>query len=49
MPVERTSIDVGRIVEHPWLSQQLAEAALRSPRWDAARGRPTHAATTTSP
>jgi hypothetical protein len=41
IPAERTSIDLGRIVEHPWLSQQLAEAAMRSSRWDAARGRPT--------
>ena len=40
MPPERTSIDLGRIVEHPWLSQQLAEAALRSSRWNAARGAP---------
>ena len=36
----RISIDMGRIVEHPWLSQRLAEAALASPRWDARRGRP---------
>jgi hypothetical protein len=40
IPASRTSIDLGRIVEHPWLSQQLAEAALRSSRWDAVRGRP---------
>jgi hypothetical protein len=40
LPASRTSIDLGRIVEHPWLSQQLAEAALRSPRWNAARGKP---------
>ena len=40
MPAGRTSIDLGRIVEHPWLSQQLAEAALRSSRWNAARGAP---------
>lgn len=39
-PDGRVSLDVGRIVEHPWLSQQLAEAALRSPRWNAARGKP---------
>jgi hypothetical protein len=35
----RISIDVGRIVEHPWLSQRLAEAALQSARWDARRGK----------
>ncbi len=34
------SIDVGRIIEHPWLSQRLAEAALHSPRWDADLGKP---------
>jgi hypothetical protein len=38
-PDGRVSIDVGRIVEHPWLSQRLAEAALHSPRWDAGRGK----------
>lgn len=38
-PAERTSLGVGRILEHPWLSQQLAAAALHSPQWDAARGR----------
>jgi hypothetical protein len=40
LPAERISIDVGRIIEHPWLSQRLAESALRSPRWDAVRGKP---------
>jgi hypothetical protein len=40
LPAERISIDVGRIIEHPWLSQRLAETALHSPRWDAARGTP---------
>ena len=39
-PGGHVSIDVGRIVEHPWLSQRLAEAALHSPRWDANRGKP---------
>lgn len=38
-PDRRVSIGVGRVVEHPWLSQRLAEAALRSPRWDAGRGK----------
>lgn len=40
LPSERISIDVGRIIEHPWLSRRLAEAALHSPRWDPARGKP---------
>jgi hypothetical protein len=39
-PPARRSFDLGRIVEHPWLSQQLAEAALRSSRWNATTGRP---------
>jgi hypothetical protein len=39
-PDGRVSIDVGRIIEHPWLSQRLAEAALRSSRWDAGHGKP---------
>jgi len=39
LPDGHVSIDVGRIVEHPWLSQRLAEAALHSPRWDADRGK----------
>jgi hypothetical protein len=40
LPMASMSIDVGRIVEHPWLSQLLAAAALRSSRWDAMRGAP---------
>jgi len=48
LPAERISIDVGRIVEHPWLSRRLAETALHSPRWDPARGSRA-AETTTSP
>ena len=39
-PAERVSLGVGRILEHPWLSQQLAAAALHSPHWDAALGKP---------
>jgi hypothetical protein len=39
LPAERISIDVGRIIEHPWLSQRLAEAALRSPRDSGAASR----------
>ena len=40
LPAERISIDVGRIVEHPWLSRRLAETALHSPRWDPEHGKP---------
>ena len=40
LPAERISIDVGRIIEHPWLSRRLAEAALHSRHWDPARGKP---------
>jgi hypothetical protein len=40
LPNARMSIGVGRIVEHPWLSEQLASAALRSSRWNPDLGRP---------
>lgn len=40
LPDARMSVGVGRIVEHPWLSEQLAVAALRSSRWNADTGRP---------
>jgi len=40
LPMGRMSIDVGRIIEHPWLSQLLAAAASRSSRWDAVLGVP---------
>jgi len=33
-------VDLGRLVEHPWLSTALARAALASREWDKARGRP---------
>lgn len=39
MPFKRVSFSVGRIVEHPWLSQLVSARALRSARWDAERGR----------
>jgi hypothetical protein len=37
LPIEG-SINVGRVIEHPWLSELLARAALRSSRWDSGRG-----------
>ncbi len=35
-----TSLDVGRLVEHPWLSQYLAERADHHPDWDVRHGKP---------
>ena len=32
-------LSLGRAVNLPWLSEHIARAALRDPRWDAARGR----------
>jgi len=32
-------MSLGRAVNLPWLSEHIARAALRDPRWDAARGR----------
>ncbi len=40
LPNASMSIGVGRIIEHPWLSEQLAIAALRSSRWNADTGKP---------
>lgn len=40
LPNARMSVGFGRIVEHPWLSEQLASAALRSSRWNPDLGRP---------
>ena len=40
LPSESMSINVGRIIEHPWLSQLVATAALHSLRWDATGGKP---------
>ncbi len=34
------SVDLGRIVEHPWLSTALATAALNSKEWDSKLGKP---------
>ncbi len=39
MTSDRAVLEIGRILDYPWLSQQLAEAALRSPVWNAAHGR----------
>lgn len=38
MTDDRATVEIGRIVDHPWLSKGLAEAAVRSPVWDAKRG-----------
>jgi hypothetical protein len=32
-------LGLGRAVNLPWISEHIARAALRDPRWDAARGR----------
>ena len=34
-----TSVSLGRAVNFPWISQYLAERALRDPLWDARRGK----------
>jgi len=39
MPIERASLGLGRIVDYPWLSKALAEAAMKSPVWDPKKGR----------
>jgi hypothetical protein len=39
MELDRASLELGRIIQYPWLSKSLAEAALRSPVWDPKRGR----------
>jgi hypothetical protein len=39
MPVDRASLSLGRIVEYPWLSKALAEAAMKSPVWEPKQGR----------
>ncbi len=33
-------VDLGRILEHPWLSTAFARAALNSKEWDKAQGKP---------
>ena len=35
-----TSLFLGRLVDYPWPSSQLATTAARDPGWDAVRGRP---------
>jgi hypothetical protein len=39
MTGKRASLELGRIVDYPWLSRGLAEAALRSPVWNPEKGR----------
>ncbi len=39
MELGRASLELGRIVDYPWLSKSLADAALRSPVWDPKKGR----------
>ncbi len=39
MNLDRASLELGRIVQYPWLSKALAEAALRSPVWEPKKGR----------
>jgi hypothetical protein len=34
------SLFLGRLVEYPWLSEQLALSASRDPRWDKEKGQP---------
>jgi hypothetical protein len=34
-----TGVSLGRAVDFPWISQHLAESALRDPLWDARRGK----------
>jgi hypothetical protein len=38
MPFDRVSLGLGRIVDYPWLSKALAEAATKSPVWDPKKG-----------
>jgi hypothetical protein len=39
MTESRASLELGRIVDYPWLSKALAEASLRSPVWNPEKGR----------
>lgn len=39
MKLGRASLELGRIVQYPWLSKALADAALRSPVWEPKKGR----------
>jgi hypothetical protein len=38
MTESRASLELGRIIDYPWLSQALAEASLRSPVWNPDKG-----------
>jgi hypothetical protein len=35
-----SSLCIGRLVDYPWLSQCIAEAAYKDPAWNARKGRP---------
>ena len=39
MNLDRATLELGRIVQYPWLSKGLADAALRSPVWEQKKGR----------
>lgn len=39
MQTDRASLGLGRVVDYPWLSKALAEAAMKSPVWDPKNGR----------
>jgi hypothetical protein len=39
MPMNRATLMLGRIVDYPWLSKALADAATKSPVWDGKKGR----------
>jgi hypothetical protein len=39
MPIDRASLGLGRIIDYPWLSKALAEAAMKSPVWEPDKGR----------
>jgi hypothetical protein len=39
MTDSRASLELGRVVDYPWLSKALAEASLRSPVWNPDKGR----------
>jgi hypothetical protein len=35
-----SSLYIGRLIDYPWLSQYLADSALKDPAWDKKRGKP---------
>jgi hypothetical protein len=43
LPLLPRSLDLGRIVEHPWLAERLGGSAWASPDWDVREGRPREA------